>query len=259
MQKSLVRILTATIFSVIFVVNLTAGEQAFYTPQLKLPPELIHEYSRTDIENFVEQKTNSDSQFKAGVYYLYWALVNEKSADKGEVKKSVKKSIALLKNVIKSTPANPLYTAVYGTALAYNSKFIVFPFVIWEATKGPDQLNKAVSRDKDNPEIRLLRLRSFSHYPKKYYGHYEQIILDDYKAINHWIDEYKNTSVNQTKLASYSSYFDSLSDEVNYWVGLFYASEDSSFKEAKAYLEKVNPSNKNFYSEARDLLKKVSK
>jgi lipopolysaccharide biosynthesis regulator YciM len=103
-------------------------------------------------------------------------------------KKAVKTAYEIFLSLRKSEPGNALIEAYYGSTLALLGRDAVQPLEKADkAQEGLDSLNKAISMDPSQKDIRLLRANVCMRLPESFF-HCTQTAIEDFSFL---LDRYK--------------------------------------------------------------------
>ena len=190
------------------------------------------------------------------LYYNYTKQLNDKDlqSDK-DYEKCLKQAKELMEKFTEDNK-QPIYLAFAGYINSINLQYDHFPFIIFNSKTAIAQLNKAVIRDMENPEIRFYRLASLVHYPKKYYD-FEETILEDYEMTNKWFEQLLQNKQNL------NAYLNALYTQalMNYFVGKFYHEKMGNDKQALLFFNKIPtdlPSKPDFYLEMEEIKREIN-
>lgn len=248
-KKSVLRFL---IIGLLFPSGLFANK-TFHLPLVHSPSNIKVKFSRdNDVEQYLKKQKSSDTLFDAGLYYFYKTvdLDSKKRLSKGKKKRYIKKAIEYLEESNTLTPNDPYTLAVLGSAYGVRIPFSGFPALLKWSKRCQNKLNKAVELAPENPEIRLIRLRSNVHFPYQYYKNLKDEIIEDSNIVLGWVDKFEKTTPKDRRQ---KSYFSMIKGDVLFLVGNYFYKQAKDNKQAKTYLKKISPDN-TYYDHAKHIL-----
>ena len=190
------------------------------------------------------------------MFYFYEVINargNKRPLRKGIQKRYITKAIEYFENAKKSYSKNPYYIGMLGSAYGIRIRFSGFPALLEWSRRCQVNLNEAVDLNPNNPEIRLIRLRSNVHFPYQYYKNLEDEIVEDFNMITQWADiNLDKTSLNK----NLKNYFSQTKSEAYFLVGNYYYEQVKKTDIARSYLLKITK-NSIYFKESQKILDEI--
>ena len=242
-----------------FVFSLSAENSNVYSPISPSRDKLkIIFQNEKQMDTYLLSNKTAEAYFMASEYLFLNVVdeINDLSKKQGNKKQYMEKALSLMEKAVSLDTSNAVYQAQQGALYGYMVTFTGFPAFLKWTKKCEIQLNRAVARAPQNPEIRLIRFRSLCHFPYRYYSYILDILNEDYGIVNNWIGavtEQAKTD-NHFKLL-YESQLWEAANTINYWMGYYFVKEVGQKDKGIPYLKKVD-SHSSLYKNAIDLIGK---
>lgn len=213
------------------------------------------------VKRYLAQGRTPERLFNAAMYYFLNLvdLYDELDKRKGPRKRFMDTTIELLEEADRASPQNPVVVAFLGNAYGLKVTFSGFPALLAWSKKCQAELNRAVRISNGDPEVRLLRLRSFVHFPYQYYADVREVILDDAGAVLKWLGEIEAAKGSDPGLAKvYDNYAIDLKNEVYLLLGQYFDEQVKDKSQAVSYLKKADGTCWKYCQQAKALLAKLN-
>lgn len=224
------------------------ADRVAHLPELPMPRDLYARFQNPgEVEAYLKKNSDGADYFLAAVYYMYEVVdVNHehKQLRKGVKKRYVDRAINLVEQAAALAPDNALYKAVQGSLYGIKIPYTGFPALLILAKKCETTLNGAVAMAPDNPELKLIRLRTFVYFPNRYYGHLRKVIDADAGAVLDWVEEYLRAAGQDGELAGF---FREIRNEVLYLVGTYYLEQLEDREKAGDFFDRIDPGSYYYY------------
>lgn len=227
------------------------ASNVYFAPHIPMPEKVYAKVKNPETAERLASKNGELSDcYEAGLYYFYEIvnITNGKEINKGLRKKYLDRALGCFEKCGQQEPKNPYYQAWLGSSYGLKISFSGFPALLEWSRKCLLALDKAVELDKNNPEIRLLRLRNLVHFPYQFYPKMKEEVLNDGQMVIKWA-----SGSNSPKDAVY---FSGIKNEAAFLVGNYLFSEVKDAEKAKEYLIKVESSSP-YHEKARQRLARL--
>jgi hypothetical protein len=195
--------------------------------------------------------------FNAGLYYMLNAAGALDALDGAEAsrRRNLDAAIALLEEAFAQQPRNAAYQGVLGDAYGMKAGMTAYPELLTWAKKCQAALNRAVRIADGAPEIRLLRLRSFAHFPAAYYPELRPTIVADGDAALDWAARAEAAGKTDAGWRDlYATYLIDVKNEVLVLLAGYFDEQVKDRETARAYLRRADASCARYCAAARDML-----
>lgn len=189
--------------------------------------------------------------------YPKFPIKNEKEINKGLKKRYLDKVLGYFELCAQREEKNAFYRVFLGSSYGIKISFSGFPALLEWSRRCILALDQAKELDENNPEIRLMRVRSLVHFPYQFYGSLKESILDDAGQVAKWIEQYeKARETKQIRSNKFDAFFRNIKNETSYLLGNYLYSEAKDPAAAKIYLVKVEGQSR-YFQLAGEILKRI--